>query len=431
MQSYDIIIAGGGCAGLSLAYQLIHSPLRNRAILIIDRDDKDQNDRTWAFWTDSPTPFQPVVEREWRQLQFVTEAGEHLIPTDPWRYVMIRGDKWYRCIRELLAQHPNITWLKAPVKRIEDQPDGALVYFDPDNHGPAPVACVKGAWVFDSLFNISAFKPDPGSSLHLQQHFKGWHIETPDDRFDVDAATIFDFRTPQASDRGVGDMRFFYLLPTSPRTALVEYVGLHLVDFDTLLDGYVRAVLHISDYRIISNEIGITPMTDYAFPRQIGRHVMAVGIQGGLAKATTGYAYTRIQNDSAAIVASLMECGHPFAVPSVNRPAYRLLDSVMLEVMRTNPTCLKPTFEAMFSANPGLRVFRFLDERAGFAEVIKLVLTLPKLPFIAGAGRLAFARIRARCLKTMSIHRPRRFSQIPIFYVSGSGSRNHESGPKT
>ncbi len=78
MEHYDIIIAGGGCAGLSLAYQLIHSPLRDRSILIVDRDDKDQNDRTWAFWTDRPTPFQPVVHREWRRLRFLTEQGEQI-----------------------------------------------------------------------------------------------------------------------------------------------------------------------------------------------------------------------------------------------------------------------------------------------------------------------------------------------------------------
>jgi lycopene beta-cyclase len=396
MQHYDIIIAGGGCAGLSLAYQLIHSPLRDRSILIIDRDDKDQNDRTWAFWTDRPTPFQPVVHREWRQLRFLTEAGECSIATDPWCYVMIRGDDWYRHIRGLLAARPNVTWLKAPVKRIEDQADGALVFVDPDGHGPAPAMPYHGTWVFDSLFNINTFKPDTRSTLYLQQHFKGWYIETPDDRFDEDAATIFDFRTPQADDRGVSEMRFFYLLPTSPRTALVEYVGLRLADFDVLLDGYIRKVLHVDEYKVVSDEIGITPMTDYPFPRQVGQHVMAVGIQGGLAKATTGYAYTRIQNDSAAIVASLMDCGHPFAVPAVNRPGYRLLDSVMLEVMRRNPAALKPTFEAMFSGNAGPRIFRFLDERASFGEIVRLVLTLPKLPFLIGGAEFAVSRTRAR-----------------------------------
>ncbi len=391
MQHYDFIIAGGGCAGLTLAYQLLHSPLRDRSILIIDRDDKDQNDRTWAFWTDRPTPFQPVVHREWDHLRVMTERGEHFLPTAPWRYVMIRGDDWYRHIRHLLAARPNVTWLKAPVKRIEDREDGAVVWFDPDGNGPEPVHPCHGGWVFDSMFNIHAFKPDPASTRYLQQHFKGWFIETPDDRFDISAATLFDFRTPQESE-----LRFFYVLPTSPRSALVEYVGLSLVDFDTLLDRYIRTVLGVPDYKVVSDEIGITPMTDHVFQRAGGRHVMRTGIHGGLAKPTTGYAYTRIQNDTAAIVASLCECGHPFNVPPTSPRVYRWLDSVMLDVMRRNPDCLKGTFQRMFSRNPGPRIFRFLDERASAQDALALIMTLPKLPFVMGAARVAISHLRPR-----------------------------------
>jgi lycopene beta-cyclase len=57
MKSYDIIIAGGGAAGLSLACHLVQSPLRDRRVLIVEQDAKDQNDRTWCFWTDGPTLF--------------------------------------------------------------------------------------------------------------------------------------------------------------------------------------------------------------------------------------------------------------------------------------------------------------------------------------------------------------------------------------
>lgn len=403
MQHYDIIIAGGGCAGLSLAYQLIHSPLQDRTILIIDRDDKDQNDRTWAFWTDCPSPFEPVVHREWRQLRVLNEAGEFFVPTDPWRYVMVRGGDWHGYIRQQLSARPNVTWLKARVKRIEDQADGALVFADPDGPGPAPVTAYHGAWVFDSLFDIHAFQPDARSTLYLRQRFKGWYIETPDDHFDTSAATLFDFRTPQMDERGVGEMRFFYLLPTSPRSALVEYVGLHLADFDALLDGYIRNVLHVDTYKVVNAEIGLTPMTDYEFPRQVGRHIMTVGIQGGLVKATTGYAYTRIQQDAAAIVVSLMEHGHPFAVPPVNHRGYRLLDSIMLQVMRNNPICLEPTFQAMFARNPGPRIFRFLDERASASEIVRLVLTLPKLPFLVGTGQFIVSRTLGRLTGARSV----------------------------
>jgi len=191
-------------------------------------------------------------------------------------------------------------------------------------------------------------------------------------------------------------MRFFYVLPTTTRTALVEYVGLSLVDFDALRDRYLRDQLGITSYQIISDEIGVTPMTDHPFSRQTGSHVMAVGIQGGLVKPTTGYAYTRIQEDSEAIVASLLAYGHPFAVPTMRRAPYHWLDSVMLEVMRRDPERLKPAFQALFKSNPGPRIFRFLDERATPGDIAQLVMTLPKLPFLAGAARLALARLHVR-----------------------------------
>jgi lycopene beta-cyclase len=404
MPNFDIIIAGGGCAGLSLAYQLINSPLADRSILIVDRDDKDQNDRTWAYWSDRPTPFQEIVRATWDRLRFTAPAGapagDHIIPTDDWQYAMIRGDDFYRHIRDLLAARPNVTWIKAAVKRIEDGADGATVWLDLDGPGPAGVEAYHGAWVFDSLFNILHFKPDGTRYRHLQQHFKGWFIETPTDAFDPTAATIFDFRTPQD-----GELRFFYVLPISPREALVEYVGLSLVDYDALLDRYVREVLGIAAYRIISDEIGVTPLTDYPFPRQRGRHIMATGIQGGLVKPTTGYAYTRIQDDATAIVRSLLAHGHPFDVPTSSW-LYRWLDSVMLEVMAVEPECLGAAFQTMFSRNPGPRIFRFLDERATARDIVGLVLSLPRLPFVAGAARLALRGARVQMHGLSPLRKP-------------------------
>ncbi len=436
---YDFVIAGGGCAGLCLAHALIHSPLAGRSILIVDRDDKDQNDRTWAYWSTEPSPFEPIVQRRWTTLRFaaagqgphpstggipsptmsrspaqdasVTQQAEPpersteavsraeskgavgIVNTADWHYAMIRGDDFYAYMRNELAARPEVTWVKATVKRIDDGADGATVWLDVDGAGDAAWQPYQGTWVFDSLFNIHKFEPDPARYRYLKQCFKGWFIETPEDAFgpnafDPDAATIFDFRTPQARE-----MRFFYVLPTSPRAALVEYVGLSEVDYDTLLDEYVRGVLGVREYTVISDETGTTPLTDYPFPRRTGRHVMTTGIQGGLVKPTSGYAYTRILDDSAAIVRSLLAHGHPFDVPAT-KPLYRWLDSVMLEVMRVEPERLADAFTAMFSRNPAPRIFRFLDERASLGDIVGLVLTLPKLPFLRGAGRLALNAIR-------------------------------------
>ena len=50
-EKYDIIVCGGGMAGLSLVYRALKEGIwNNQKILIIEKDAKDQNDRTWCFW---------------------------------------------------------------------------------------------------------------------------------------------------------------------------------------------------------------------------------------------------------------------------------------------------------------------------------------------------------------------------------------------
>ena len=72
---------------------------------------------------------------------------------------------------------------------------------------------------------------------------------------------------------------------------------------------------------------------------------MTIGAKAGRVKPTTGYAFLRIQQDSAAIVHSLLAEGHPFAVPADAR-GYRLLDSIMLAVMAGHGEQIKPLFTA-------------------------------------------------------------------------------------
>ena len=48
---YDMIFLGGGCAALSLLVRLLNSgQFSGYRFLVIDRDRKTANDRTWCFW---------------------------------------------------------------------------------------------------------------------------------------------------------------------------------------------------------------------------------------------------------------------------------------------------------------------------------------------------------------------------------------------
>jgi lycopene beta-cyclase len=237
MKSYDVILAGGGASGLSLACHMVRGPLRDRSILIVDQDAKDQNDRTWCFWTDRPTLFDDIVYRSWSQLQVQGEDFEKTLDLHTYRYNMIRGIDFYRFARQTLSVCPHVEFLQGKVERIEDSDQQASVLVDGQKYA--------GTWVFDSLFNWSTFKPDQANYHALKQQFKGWEIETIEQAFNPQVATFLDFRTSQ--EKGV---HFFYVLPFSERYALVESVlcTTTQVDLETCelaLRAYLETILGI------------------------------------------------------------------------------------------------------------------------------------------------------------------------------------------
>jgi len=368
MKSYDIIIVGGGASGLSLATHLSHSPLRDRSILIVDKDAKDQNDRTWCFWANQPTLFDDIVYRSWNQLQVLGDHFEKTLDLQEYRYNMIRGSDFYRFARHRASECPHVEFLCGDVERIRDGDQQANVVVDGQEFA--------GTWVFDSRFNWSTFKPDLTHYHVIKQQFKGWEIEVGGQPFNPEAATFLDFRTPQNDGT-----HFFYMLPISNHYALVESVLCITTPIcwehcNRALQNYLNSVLGIKSYTILREEQGINPLTDWRFPRRLGKHIMAIGNHGGMVKPSTGFAFLRIQEDSSAIIHSLLTAGHPFNVPPVSR-RYRYFDAVMLEIMSQHAESIEPIFLSLFKHNTAKRIFCFLDETASFGEN---VLMMPSLP---------------------------------------------------
>ena len=379
---YDFIIAGAGLAGLSLAQQLINSPLRDRSILIVDQDAKERNDRTWSYWSDRPTLFDEIAYRTWDQLHLAGLNGEMWVNLRRYRYHTIRGSDFYAYERHELAQHPNVTWLRGKVDSIEDGSDAARVSV---NH-----ETMTGCWVFDS-FPRAVSIDDRYHQLKL--HFKGWEIETPQPAFDPSAATFLDFRTPQN-----GATRFFYVLPFDERHALVEYtlfsnVPLLPREYEQALQTYVRDVLKIDEYHLTRQEGGVISITDQPYPRRLGGRVMSIGMRGGRIKPSTGFAFMRVQSDSAAIVQSLLKHDQPFEVPE-DSARYRLYDSMLLDIMEREPERIQSIFGALFKRNSIEHVLNFLDEQASLAQNVHMFANLPPAPFLQALVRKGISRER-------------------------------------
>ena len=368
---YDFAILGGGAAGLSLALELVRSPLKEKSILIIEKDAKKSNDRTWCYWTDEPGPLDDIAYRVWPNMHFRSDSLDRTWDLSPLRYQMVRGVDFYRYAEAELEKH-NVTFLIG-TGEVEDGGAAATVRVDGQS--------AQAEWVFDSRIRPGDVVQNTRRYNYLKQHFTGWVIETDASSFDPQTVTMFDLRTPQR-----GGVTFFYILPFSETRALVEYTLfssdlLPDSDYELALRDYLANNFGLRRYQIQETEHGVIPMTDHPFKRNLGQRILAIGTRGGRVKPSTGYAFSRIQRDSQRIVSSLIQINHPFAIPP-DSLRYRFFDTVILEVLAKEPQLGRPIFSAIFARNPVQRVLKFLDDSTSLWEDLQILSSPSPGPFL-------------------------------------------------
>jgi lycopene beta-cyclase len=370
-KKYDYIIAGMGCAGLSLAYQLAQHPeLRQKKVLLIDRDRKDKNDRTWSFWEAGDGIFEEIVCKKWSKLHFKSPDFEKTTDIAPFAYKMIKGIDFYNHVLPVLKAVPNFDIVFENIQQIDNQP----------NH--ATLKTVENTYQADYIFN-SALRPkiDPESCNYILQHFKGWEIETAEDTFDTSVATFMDFDVNQK-----GEVRFFYVLPTSKRKALVEIAIfsnniLEDAEYEKLVGDYIHNQLKISNFKTLHKEFGIIPMTDYSFENPLGKRVVSMGTAGGQVKPSTGYAFSRIQKNVATVFNNLVNGNHP-AEKLEGKARFHFYDRVFLNVFLNNRVSAPEVFTSLFKSNPTTRILKFLSEETSLKEELFIVNAPPKWAFM-------------------------------------------------
>ena len=374
---YDYIIAGTGCAGLSLAMHLLREEsLRNKKILLVDEAVKNKNDRTWCFWEKEAGLFEPIVFRQWDKLLFYGDGFSKELSLAPYRYKMIRGLDFYeRCFNELKA-HGNVSFLQGKVEEV----------FSKETTG---VVVNGGVFLAGYVFNSILFeKPVLTDKQHwLLQHFKGWQIKTTSPVFDAGRATLMDFRISQQHGTA-----FCYVLPFSAREALLEYTLftpqlLKEEEYDAGLKDYVENILRIPSYEITDTEFGVIPMTDYVFPAA-QNNIVNIGTAGGQTKGSSGYTFYFIQQHSRAIAQSLAKTGKPFVKKASSR--FHFYDSVLLHILQNNTLPGKQIFSELFQKNDPADVLTFLNNESSLTQELKIISSLPTMPFLKAATKRFF-----------------------------------------
>ena len=373
---FDYIIAGGGMAGLSLAFYLNESGLRDKKTLIIDRDAKDKNDHTWCFWEKEKGAFEQIVFREWNGFWFHgTQNFLAFLPLENYSYKMIRAADFYKFVFSKISRNPNFTFLQTDIRAIEN---GVV------KTGKGEFAAEE--FVFDSFTRKTYDDP---KFQNLWQHFKGWLIETEEDVFNPAEPTLFDFRVEQKDE-----CRFFYVLPFSTRKALIEFT----IFSDNLLDEseyvgslehYILENLGIENFEILETEAGVIPMSDEPHDESPSEKIISIGTAGGYVKPSTGYSFQRTQRRLQKLVADLQRPKSKVKSPKSKVQNWKsFLDSVLLNVLLTKKHPAADVFTRLFEKNEAALVFKFLDEDTTLAEDLRIMRSVPRVSFLKAAAEI-------------------------------------------
>ena len=350
MKEFDYIIIGGGCAGLSLAYELeINDKLKEKTLAIIETREEYKRDKTWSFWKVFNHNFDDCVIKSWNNFTINSPDSSHELTNEKFPYQSIDSGKFYKKINSKLSTNSNISFFKN------------LSEINSEN-----------SIIFNSVHEKELDKSK------LWQHFQGIEIETPKDIFDEEIINLMDFNCDQRND-----VHFFYTLPFSKNKALIETTWLSnledqsLMDYDLQLENYIKNNLGIKNYKINFTEKGAIPLFYPSFKNE--DKIINIGSVGGMTRLSTGYTFLNIQEHSKYIVKNIDNI-YRAKIFNLGKK-YQFLDKVFLRVLEKHPEKMPKIFFNMFKTSSNT-IIKFLSNKSNIIEDLNIISKMPKLIFL-------------------------------------------------
>ncbi len=365
--SFDFVIIGAGAGGLQLALKMEKDDFfQDKKILILDKDEKASNDRTWCFWESGETLWDQIAFKQWNTGLFIHQKERITFDLAPYRYKMVRSAHFYAYAKAILTRSKNFTWIKEEVKDIRDR-----VVMTEENE-------YKAGHIFDSRIPKS-YEEKKGQYHTLIQHFKGWFIQTEVPVFDADVFTMMDYRLKWRDSTS-----FTYVLPLSETEALVEFTLFNdrlLPDneYDNYIKKYIEDILQIKSYSIKDVEKGLIPMSDYPFHQHHQKHISKIGTAGGWVRPSSGYSFKNADRYSSMMVENIKKGHKPEKGIGISR--FRTYDSIFLNVLSKRNDLGEEIFTRLYTKPDIRKVLRFLDEESTLMEDVQVMFSLNRFRF--------------------------------------------------
>ena len=348
MKEFDYVIIGGGCAGLSLAYELeIHKKLEDKTLAIIETRSEYKRDKTWSFWKVISHNFDDCVKKSWKEFSIKVPSNSKIVKCENLPYQSIDSGLFYKKINDKLEKNKNIKFFK-DIKDLN----------------------TNNAFIFNSLSSLNT------NRSNLWQHFYGIEIETNEDFFNENVVDLMNFDCDQRDS-----VHFFYTLPFTKKRAMIETTWLSkedvsLKDYDLQLKNYIN-YLGIKDYKINFKEEGAIPLFRSINKKEINK--INIGTAGGMTRLSTGYTFLNIQEHSKYIRMNIENIKNLKKYEIEKK--YQFLDKVFLIVLEKYPKKMPGIFFKMFMSSSNT-IIKFLSNKSNIWEDLSIILKMPKWTFI-------------------------------------------------
>lgn len=375
MKKYDYILAGGGCAGLSLVYHLLDSSLKDSNILILEPTLGEVPNKTWCYWNTAALPIHPEAARfSWNSFYLQQGKQQHQHGFENLSYYHLNSHDFYAHVLEKIKNFPNVHFLKEEVNTIRCIENE--VYVETKTSGT-----YSSSYVFDSRNLVSN-----ETQNILNQVFIGLRIKSQTSVFDPNSLGLMDFDTPTSSG-----FDFIYTLPFSSQEALIEYTAYtsEARGEEALLGSltnFLKQKYGALEYEITFKESGQIPMTTRVQPQTSGPRHVPIGTAAGWTKPSTGYTFAQIQENCHQLVTRL-EQGATQDLRFPRKSRFVFYDNILLSIAHHWPKRLPGLFINLFSTSSPDLVFRFLSEKTSFWEELRLLSRLKFGIFLKGLTR--------------------------------------------
>ena len=293
----------------------------------------------------------------WSKWAIITNTGKSVLHSDKHAYHIMHKANYIQNCRDKATQED--------VEFIEQK----------------SMTTTESSQTFDS-------RPPRASKNAMLQHFLGQEVEVDKPVFDSSTAILMDFRVDQSEG-----MHFIYLLPYSPTQALVESTlfsttVLSREYYTNAINDYLADHYGASVQNIIHEEQGVIPMGTLS-PHD--ENIPGLGANAGAIRPASGYTFVFIHQQIQRAIESSKQ-GKPLRFKRPHKAIDVWMDAVLLTVLRNWPQQGPKLFGRMASSLSGDEFVRFMSGQANWRLRLKVIMAMPKLPFIKGVSKHIFQR---------------------------------------